>query len=214
MDWGSVGSGAVSGASTGSIFGPWGAAAGGVLGALGGGIFGGKDKKPKIKNYPLYNPEQMKLIGSYNQGASELNPEAFDYIKSILSNDPKAFEDFERPMMEQFNTRTVPQLAERFSGIGARDSSAFNQSLAQAGRGLSGDLATMRANLRDSAMNKLMQYNNLALTQTTSPYMQEGKQSALNAMVPGAATNLANAAKGWNGEDMLWDIANLFDKRI
>lgn len=161
---------ALSGALAGSNFGPLGAAAGGVA-----GLFGfGKGKKTKLKNYNPYTPEQQQFQGSALQGTQSLTPSVFDYLQSILSNQPEAFEDFERPYQEQFQEQTVPFLLDRFLGGQEKGSGSLNLALAQAGRQLSGDLATQRARLRESAINQLNNYANIGLNKQNTPYIQQG----------------------------------------
>lgn len=161
---------ALSGALAGSNFGPLGAIGGGVLGAFGVG----KGKKTKLKNYNPYTPEQQQFQGNALQGAQNLTPSVFDYLQQILSNEPGAFEDFERPYQEQFQEQTVPFLLDRFLGGQEKGSSGLNLALAQAGRQLSGDLATQRAKLRESAINQLNNYANVGLNKQNTPYIQQG----------------------------------------
>ncbi len=161
---------ALSGAVAGSNFGPLGALGGGLLGAFGVG----KGKKTKLKNYNPYTPEQQQFQGQALQGAQNLTPSVFDYLQQILSNEPGAFEDFERPYQEQFQEQTVPFLLDRFLGGQEKGSGSLNLALAQAGRQLSGDLATQRAKLRESAINQLNNYANVGLNKQNTPYIQQG----------------------------------------
>lgn len=163
---------ALSGAVAGSNFGPLGAIGGGLLGAFGVG----KGKKTKLNNYNPYTPEQQQFQGQALQGAQNLTPSVFDYLQQILSNEPSAFEDFERPYQEQFQEQTVPFLLDRFLGGQEKGSGSLNLALAQAGRQLSGDLSTQRARLRESAINQLNNYANVGLNKQNTPYIQQGTQ--------------------------------------
>lgn len=80
------------------------------------------------------------------------------YLSSIMNQSPEAMQQFEAPAMRQFNEEIVPGIAERFSGMGARNSSAFQQTMGQAGAGLAERLAAMRANLGMSAAQQGLGY--------------------------------------------------------
>ena len=60
------------------------------------------------------------------------------------------FEPLRQQAMTQFNTQTVPSLAERFTSLGGgQRSSAFQGALGQAGAGLQENLAGMQTLLAD-----------------------------------------------------------------
>jgi hypothetical protein len=80
------------------------------------------------------------------------------YLQNILGQNPEAMKQFEAPAMRQFNEQIVPQLSERFSGLGAGSSSAFNQTMGQAATGLSERLAALRANLGMQALPMASMY--------------------------------------------------------
>src|SRR6478736_7267401 len=70
------------------------------------------------------------------------------FLQKLFSNDPAQMEQFQKPYMENFQQNIVPDIANRFAGMGTGasglNSSGFQQTLAQAGRGLQSDLAAMR----------------------------------------------------------------------
>jgi len=133
-------------------------------------------KEAKVKDYHPYTDEQENFINSVLQQTGPLNQAGMDYLRQILNNDPKAFEAYEAPIKQQFEEETIPNILERFSSAGARNSSALNQTLGRSGRDLSTQLAGQRANLRDSALSRLMQFNQTGLTQTKQPYMKGGSE--------------------------------------
>lgn len=191
--------GAGTGAGVGAAFGPLGAGIGGLVGGLGGLFGGGKGKKDKIKNLPNYTPEQQQFINQRLQMAMQGDQEAMKFIMSILSDEPGAFEDFERGALEQFNEQVIPGIMERFSGLGAQSSSALNQSLSQAARRLSGDLASQRASLKGQAINQLNNYANTGLTRQNSPYVQQGNQGLFNQLAPAAAQGWQSLVNRYQG---------------
>lgn len=187
LNWNNAGAGAATGIGLGAPYGPVGAAAGGLIGGA-AGLFGfGKGKKSKIKEHQNFSPEQQSLIDELVEGARSGNQNAMQYLNSILSEEEGAFEDYERPFKQQFEQETVPNILERFSGAGARSSSAIGHRLAQAGKELSGNLASQRANLKQNAIQQLMGFTNTALTKKTTPYIQEGRKSAWSDLAPQAA---------------------------
>ena len=180
VDLGNAAAGAATGASVGGLFGPAGAGIGGAAGGLLGLFGGGKGKKTKLKNYNPYTQEQQSYQNQALGGAQGQMGSVFDYLQSILSNEPGAFEDFERPYQEQFQEQTVPFLLDRFLGGQEKGSGGLNLALSQAGRQLSGDLATQRGRLRESAINQLNNYANVGLNKQNTPYVQQGQPSAWN----------------------------------
>ncbi len=98
-------------------------------------------------------------------------------------------------------------IAERFTGAGtgagAQSSSAFQNSLAQAGRGLTTDIAGLRAGLQGQAANQALgyaqqPYSNVQNFSQISPFayaQQEGSQGLLNPILQGLG-GAAGAAFG------------------
>lgn len=126
--------GAGTGATLGSAFGPIGTGVGAGLGALTGGLaglFGG-------------TPEQSSQVSRFNpQIQQQLN----QLISQKLANQSQGFDfaPIEQQARTGFQQQTVPALAERFSALGARGSSAFTQALGQAGAGLEQSLAALKS---------------------------------------------------------------------
>lgn len=136
-------------------------------------------KKPGVQQYDLFNPQQQQVQNGINQNLQGGNQNAFDWLNSILSDEEGAFEDYEAPYKEQFEQETIPMLMEKFGGLGAKNSSAFNQTLARAGRGFSKDLASQRANLKQNAVQMLQNYGNQGLQQSKGQYMQGGTEGLI-----------------------------------
>lgn len=187
-DFSNAFTGATTGAGVGAPFGPLGAAGGGLLGGIFGLLGFGKDKPTEMKERPRYSPEQQQFIAETLEQARQGNRLAMDYIKKILSDDPEAFADFERPYMEQFQQETIPNILERINDRGGmnKNSGAVTQQLAQAGRGLSSNLAAMRANLKQNAVQGLQNYSQLGLQQLSDPYLQGGRKGAFSLLSQGA----------------------------
>ena len=123
-----------------------------------------------VKQMPTKSKGQMNFLGQLlnNLGVGPLGQgfgQGIDYWTKILSGEPGAFEAYEAPLKREFNEQIIPGLAERFSGMGAgaQNSSAFQQSLGQAGAGLTEKLAQLRAGLQGQAAQGLAgSFGNLA----------------------------------------------------
>lgn len=102
------------------------------------------------------NPQQQGLFNQQAGGLGSIQPQIMQYLQNLLSGSPEATAAFEAPYMRQFNEQIVPQLAERFAGLGATSSSGFQQALGQAGAGLSENLASLREGLRSGAAQQGM----------------------------------------------------------
>ena len=115
-------------------------------------LFGKKEKKERI---PLYDAKQKSFMDMILDRAQPGMESGMDYLSSLISGGDEAFENFEAPMRREFEEKTLPSIAERFSMFDAQDSSAFSQSLSQAGAGLSENLAALRESLKSQAMSQL-----------------------------------------------------------
>lgn len=122
----------------------------------GGSFFGGS--KGNFQQVGRFTPQQQQLLNSILPMLQQSQGQGFDYLNSILGNDPQSFSQFEAPAMRQYQQEILPQIAERFAGLGShgsQNSSAFQQTLGQSGRELSQNLASMRQNLKGNALNQL-----------------------------------------------------------
>lgn len=124
-----------------------------------------------------------------------------NYLMDLLSGEPEAFANFEAPYMQNFEEQILPSIANRFAGMGTGasglSSSGFQQTLAQAGRGLQKDLAAMRSGLQMQAIPQAYQFaqgplQNQLQAMNWSPYQttfqqgQPGMYDALGQVLPGA----------------------------
>lgn len=194
LDLGGALGGAGAGAGVGSMFGPIGTG----IGALGGGALGlfggGRGKKSKMKPY---NQQALDSLQSVLYGGGlENNPiygAGSNYLQDLLSNDPGAYESFAAPYKQQFEQETIPMIAERFAGMGtgagAGNSSALYNSLGQAGKNFSTNLASLRSGLQMQALPLAFQYaqqpqqNRLAAAQAipNQYYERPGQEGPLSA---------------------------------
>lgn len=142
--------------------------------------------KPSLKRFETLNSGQKDLLRSLlkhlnlSQSETEQNPlfqEGQSYLQSILSQNPEMMKQFEAPYLRQFEEEIVPGLAERFSGMGARSSSAFQQALGSQGAGLAERLASLRANLGLNAAQQGLGYSQV-------PFSQQFQRASLGLGTP------------------------------
>ena len=111
-------------------------------------------KKPKIDQLPTMNPEQQKLLDQLLSGVGGILPGGLGAIGQMLSGEEAPWEASAK---RQFGEEIIPNIAERFSGMGegAQQSSAFGQQLGAAGAGLAERLGAMRAGERQTGLQSL-----------------------------------------------------------
>lgn len=110
--------------------------------------FGRKKSSSGIPGYEKFStlsPEQQSLL-------DQLLP----FLQGQLGEEGAG--KFGAPYERKFREETIPGIAERFSGLGAgsQSSSAFQQSLGQAGASLSEQLASMGDQRQNNILNQLL----------------------------------------------------------
>lgn len=117
-------------------------------------------------------------------------------LSQLLSGSPDAFKAFEAPAMRQFQQQIIPSIAERFSGLGSgsQGSSAFGQQMGAAGAGLSEQLAALRGNLQQNALQQLLGFGQLGLGSQAFGYGHRTPQPGfLQSLMPGLAQGVSTA---------------------
>ena len=169
--------GAASGALTGSAFGPVGTGVGALVGGI-GGYFGSKSNafntKEKETKFDKYTPEQQDLISQLMGALTGQGGPQGGLLGDLFGD--KGFEAFAAPAKRQFNEEIIPDLAERFSGANAQNSSAFQQQLSKAGSDLSTRLGEARGQLQ---MNSLQNILSAVLGPQFERYFQPSGPSGL-----------------------------------
>lgn len=128
-----------------------------------GGLFGDEGANEQLS---LATPEQQSALQQYFANPlqnNQLYQSGSSYLQNLLgNNNPNAMAEFNAPYMQQFQQQIIPGLSERFAGMGtgagALNSSAFNQTLAQAGSGLQSTLAQLRQQLLGQASQQALGY--------------------------------------------------------
>ena len=178
-----------------------------------GGLLGGKGglggSKGKLKKYNTLNRKQRrtldKLLGhispsSFDIGKNKLYKTGSGFLQDMLRskfqpgfNAMDIIGNLEAPMMRQFREEIIPEIATRFSGLGARNSSAFEQAIGSAGAGLQERLAALRGGLALQAQNDIGQQQG----QFVNQQLQAANMGGQYAQMPGQMSfNLAQLGLG------------------
>jgi hypothetical protein len=129
----------------------------------------------KLNNY---TDQQMQLHG---QQFGQVAPNS--YLSRLAAGDPNEFAAMEKPALQQFNA-LQGNIASRFSGMGmgARNSSGFQNSMNSAAQDFAGQLQSNRAKMRQQAIMDLMGLSNQILGQkpyekglVQEPHEEQGK---------------------------------------
>ena len=173
-------------------------------------LFGSPDKLKKIptgtqQQQQLHNDILSRAMGmNQNQQGHDL---ANQYYNNLLGgNQQQAFGNFSAPYLQQFNEQMLPQIAERFAGMGALSSSGFGQALGGASSGLQAELAKLFSQLQEHAAGQQYnqynqeQNNQNQLTQMGLNYQpfayqhQQGSQGAAGPLLSGLVSAMAGPA--------------------
>ena len=136
-------------------------------------------KGEKTQEFQRFTPEQQQLQQQILGGLSGQLPAAFQYLNQILSDDPEILSQFEAPTRRSFQEETLPSIAERFTRLGAQQSSAFGQQLGKAGERLEEKLSAQRAGLKGSALGQLQSLLGGAMTPSFETAFRPGTQGLL-----------------------------------
>jgi hypothetical protein len=146
-------------------------------------------KKERMQQVPTMTGQQNDLLSQFlSQLQSGGN--GMDYFQKILSGDTEAFE---KPLMNQFYSETLPSLSEQFSnfGQGSQQSSAFGQQMGQAGAGLAQNLGAMRGGLQMQAASGLQNALSNALQQRSfQNVFRPSSPGIFGSMAPGIGSGI------------------------
>jgi hypothetical protein len=136
---------------------PFAGAAGGTLGSYLGGLFdsNGNSNMNNQNQYPQ---------GPY--GIQRFSPEVQSQLANLLKESSASFGPIEQQARQQFQSQTLPAIAERFTSLGgsSRRSSSLEGANYQAGAGLEQGLASLKSQ------------HGLQLLQTLLPYLEQTYQ--------------------------------------
>lgn len=134
----------------------------------------------KLKQVPRLSTQQLGLQNNIGNSAQQLLPQVqqgFD------------FAPIAQQARTQFNTQTIPSLAERFTSLGAQGSSAFQGALGSAGAGLEEGLSALNSQYDFANQGQQQQLLLSLLGLSLQPQFE-------NIFMPGQQGFLQNAGAG------------------
>lgn len=153
-------------------------------------------KESETKNNPIYNPQQEDLLNQILGGISPNITSALQNLQNILGGNESTFESFERPARRNFEQKTLPTIAERFTGQfgeGSQRSSAFGQALGTAGKELEEDLFSKRIGFQGDALSQILQLLGSGLAPRQYQYTRPREPGFIENVGVGAVQGLAQA---------------------
>jgi len=144
---------------------------------------------PEMKQTPTMTEGQQNFQNMLLNMLSTPTGQGFDFLSQLLSGDENAFKSFEDPIKRQFEQEIVPGISERFAGMGsggAQNSSAMQQTMGQAGKELSQNLAQMRSGLKMGALQQLQGLMGLGQQQSLQNVYDPGSYGLIGGMLQGA----------------------------
>lgn len=120
----------------------------------------GYQQMPKVSGYktvqmPQFTPQQMQMFQKLMGGVGGGIDQSMDYLTKMASGDESMFEQMEKPAYTAFD-KMLGQIGSRYSGMGARDSSAYENAMAGAGAEMAENLQAKRAQMQQAAIEKLL----------------------------------------------------------
>jgi hypothetical protein len=144
---------------------------------------GGSQLTQGLNQLQRYTPQQQgainQVLGQATQGLGQQN---------------FSFAPIAQQARENFQTQTIPGLAERFTALGggAQRSSAFQGALGQAGAGLESNLAALQSQFGLQQQNNLMNLLGIGLTPQFEHYYQN-QPSFMQSLTPGIGQGIGAA---------------------
>jgi len=179
-DWGQAATGAVSGAATGSAFGPIGTAGGAIIGGV-SSLFGSKKKKKKKpKPISTLDPQQQKLYGTTMDALRGEGPMADMYNFDAEGYNNVFDQTVGRPAYRNFQENIIPGITGQYRKNNLMNSSYSGEALSRAGRDVQENLDAQRsANVfqgqQQANTNRINGINNMLNLQTFA-YEQPGAE--------------------------------------
>jgi len=161
-----------------------------------------------IKEFFVGAPGQNSQVSTQTQGQNQLQGLTIQNLMQMLGGGSGAPQQFDFNKIKQgaeenFYNSTVPSLAERFTGLGGQNSSAFTGALASAGGGLDRDLASLEAHYGMQQQQNDRGYILQLLQQALSPQFENQYRPATGGFLGNAAEGAGKAAGAYFGGEAL-----------
>lgn len=152
--------------------------------------------KPQAQQLNRFTPQQQ---GVQDQGIQNLL-RLLQGGQNVPGQAP-GFAPLAQKAQTQFNTQTIPGLAERFTAMGGQNSSAFQGALGSAGAGLNENLAALESQygLQQNAQNQqLMQLlSGIGFQPQFENIVSPGQPGALHGLAQGFGSFLPFGISNW-----------------
>ncbi len=145
LDYNSAAGGALSGAATGSMLGPWGALAGGVIGGAAGLFGGGRKKKKKAKPVSNLDPRQQSVNQNQMQAFSGEGPFADLYGYNPEGANDVFDKTIANPAYRGLQEKGIPGVTGAFRSNGLQNSSYAGDAIGKLVRDVQESLDAQRA---------------------------------------------------------------------
>ena len=158
-------------------------------------LFGSEEK---MKKFDTMSPEQKQIFGQLMQLLSGGGlQDSLQLLQGMLNPESDVYKNMEAPYLNQFNEQILPGIAERFAGSGALSSSGFGQALGGAGAQLQANLANLREQGRQNALQNILGLTQTGISTPTQGYIQ--KQASPGFLSQAASGVLSGFARGFGG---------------
>lgn len=131
---------------------------------------------PKVSGYktiPSKAPGAMNLYRDLLEKIGGGATGGADFLSRIAQGDEDIFNQLEAPAFRNFE-KFLGQAGTRFSDLGARDSSYFENAVSGAGREMSENLQSQRVGLRQQAIESLLGQSQQLLNYEPYNYQKKG----------------------------------------
>lgn len=201
-DFTSGASGLISGASTGSVFGPIGTIGGGLIGGV-AGLFGGGRKKKKKKISTL-DKKQQALNDAQHESIMGKGP-----LADLYNYDPQAANDvfnktISNPAYREYQEKLAPQITGQFRNNGLMNSSYAGDALAKTARDIQEGLDAQRTQYlygeqKDARTAKRNAVENLQNRQTMAYDTAAPNNSGfdINSVLSSISPEMISGASDW-----------------
>ncbi len=122
---------------------------------------------PGISEFFLGSPSRTQQFTNFNPQQQQAFSQILQMALQGLQNPQQGFQPIENQARTQFNTQTIPSLAERFTSMGGdsrQQSSGFAGAIGAAGSGLEQALASLRSQYGIQNQNSLQNLLGMGLT--------------------------------------------------
>jgi hypothetical protein len=162
-------------------------------------------KYTRLQRFPTNSPEQKKILEKFGEHVrpekfhepgmmrnalsfmdravqngpptSPVEGAGLTNLQNLLGRTPEQhLRDFEAPYMRKFNQEIAPGIAERYSGANAARGSGFQNSIMNAGAGLTENLASLKGNLINQMLGQQTQAANVGLGYAQLPGQRYAQQ--------------------------------------